>query len=354
MKTVHVSASKDYEIYIGSDLICKAGSYIVSVKPQCTAVIISNDTVAPLYTQKLIKSLTLEGYSVLTYIIPDGESYKTQETYFAILSFLAQNHLTRSDLIIALGGGVVGDLTGFVAATYLRGVDYIQIPTTLLAMVDSSVGGKTAIDLPQGKNLVGAFYQPKMVLCDLDALKTLPQEIFTDGCAEVIKYAVLYDQALFTHLQNKGLEFDREYVISRCVELKRNVVCEDEFDTGSRQKLNFGHTIGHAIEANSNFTISHGRAVAMGMGIITKAAGNAGICSNEVYTNLCSVLRTFMLPSTAPMELNYTAQKLLDAALSDKKRSGSWVNLILPQDIGNCIIQKTDISSLKAIIESGM
>lgn len=354
MKTVQVSASKDYDIHIGSGIICQAGSYIAAVKPACTAVIISNETVAPLYASLLTDSLTSEGYQVLSCIIPDGEIYKNQETYFHVLSFLAQNHLTRSDLIIALGGGVVGDLTGFVAATYLRGIDYVQIPTTLLAMVDSSVGGKTAIDLPQGKNLVGAFYQPKLVLCDTDALKTLPQDIFTDGCAEVIKYGVLYDQSLFSHLQELGLDFDREYVISRCVELKSDVVCEDEFDTGARQKLNFGHTIGHAIEANSHFTISHGRAVAMGMGIITKAACHCGMCSDSVYKELCSVLRNFTLPVSAPMDSAYTAQKLLASALSDKKRTGGSVNLILPQRIGNCIIQKTDISCLQAIMESGM
>ena len=187
-----------------------------------------------------------------------------------LLNFLAENKLTRSDALIALGGGVVGDLTGFAAATYLRGIDYIQIPTTLLAAVDSSVGGKTAIDLPSGKNLVGAFYQPKLVLCDTDTLNTLPEDIFRDGCAEVIKYGVLYDAELFAHLDESGLSFDREAVIARCVELKRDVVAEDEFDRGKRQKLNLGHTIGHGIEACSGYGISHGKAVAMGMTIITK------------------------------------------------------------------------------------
>lgn len=358
MKTVTVNASKSYDVLIGTELLANSGKYISAVKKPCTAAIISNVTVWPLYGDLLAASLENSGFRVIHYNIGDGESYKNQQTYLQILSFLADNNVTRSDLIIALGGGVVGDITGFSAATYLRGVDYIQIPTTLLAMVDSSVGGKTAIDLPQGKNLVGAFYQPKLVLCDLSALDTLSKDVFTDGCAEVIKYGVLYDPQLFAHLSQHGLEFDREYVISRCVCLKRDVVAEDEFDTGARQKLNLGHTIGHAIEKNSNFTLSHGRAVALGMAIITKSACHEGICSEEVYDHIISVLKKFTLPSSI-QEITtecsqYEAHLLWSTALSDKKRSGGTVNLIIPQNIGECIIQKTDINQLKSIIESGL
>lgn len=173
-------------------------------------------------------------------------------------------------MVVALGGGVVGDLAGFAAASYLRGIRFIQVPTTLLAAVDSSVGGKTAIDLPAGKNLAGAFCQPSLVLCDTDTLNSLPLDIFRDGCAEVIKYGVLYDPKLFAHLEEKGLSFDREAVITRCVELKRDVVMEDEFDTGARMKLNLGHTVGHGVEAKSHFAISHGKAVAIGMAIVSR------------------------------------------------------------------------------------
>ena len=204
--------------------------------------------------------------------------------------------MTRSDLIVALGGGVTGDLAGFAAATYLRGIRFIQIPTTLLAAVDSSVGGKTAIDLPAGKNLAGAFYQPDLVLRDTDTPATLPEDIFRDGCAEVIKYGVLYDPELFVLLEKEGPAFDRETVISRCIQHKRDVVQLDERDTGLRMKL--GHTIGHGIEKCSNYTISHGKAVAAGMAIVSRSASALGHCCGETCKRIEKVLEEFSLPIT--------------------------------------------------------
>ena len=260
------------------------------------------------------------------------------------LNFLAQNHITRSDCILALGGGVTGDMAGFAASTFLRGIPYIQVPSSLLAMVDSSVGGKTAIDLPVGKNLVGAFYQPSLVICDLNTLNTLPGSVFCDGCAEVIKYGVLYDADLFAHLESNGLQFDRESVISRCVELKRNVVAEDEFDNSARQKLNLGHTIGHGVEAQSNFTVTHGQAVAIGMAIIAKSRCIA------IYERLVSVLQKFQLP----VKTDFTAKQLFTSALSDKKRSGEIVNLIIPEAIGKCNISPIFVDELESLIEEGL
>ena len=252
--------------------------------------------------------------------------------------------MTRSDHLVALGGGVVGDLTGFAAATYLRGIAYIQVPTTLLAMVDSSVGGKTAIDLPSGKNLAGAFCQPKLVLCDTDTLATLPEDIFRDGCAEVIKYGILYDPDLFAHLTEKGLAFDRKAVITRCVELKRDVVTQDEFDTGLRMKLNLGHTVGHGIEAISNFSLSHGKAVAIGMAIVSRASR----CPDGQKILAC--LERFGLPTTT----DYAPADIYRCALSDKKRSVATVSLILPRAIGSCAIVPTPIADLKSFIEAGL
>lgn len=350
MKTVAVDASRRYQVLIGANLLEDCANYISQIKKTCTVAIISDSNVFPLYGTIVSESLQNAGFQVHSYVFSAGEASKTPETYLNILQFLANNHLTRSDLILALGGGVVGDIAGFAAATYLRGTDYIQIPTSLLAMVDSSVGGKTAIDLPEGKNLVGAFYQPILVLCDVMALSTLPEPVFTDGCAEVIKYGVLYDEALFAHLASLGKKFSREDVIARCVELKRNVVAEDEFDTGARQKLNLGHTVGHAIEKNSNFSITHGRAVAMGMGVITKAGVSLGLCAEDVYQKLVSTLSSFGLPYTT----NMNAQDLFDAALSDKKRSGGNVNLVIPERIGHCILLKTPITQLKSLLESGL
>lgn len=349
MKTVTVSASKNYDVIIGSGVQNFIGDFLQKSGYRNVAII-SDTNVWPLYGDSVSKNITVSGIRCCSYVFPAGEASKTGEVYLDILNFLAENHITRTDAIIALGGGVVGDMTGFAAATFLRGISFIQMPTSLLAMVDSSVGGKTAIDLPAGKNLAGSFYQPSLVLCDLDTLSTLPKEIFRDGCAEIIKYGVLYDPTLFSHLLDKGLDFDQEDVISRCVELKRNVVNEDEFDRGSRQKLNLGHTIGHGIEANSNFTVSHGQAVAMGISIVSKAGLALGITSPNTYQDVIRVLNKFSLP----VSTNADANSLYSSALSDKKRSNSTINLIIPCEIGNCCIYPTETTNLKSFIEAGL
>ena len=350
MKTIEVKASRTYQVLIGSGLLPSLGDRIRSVCKAGKAAVISDSNVFPLHGQAAMDSLQSAGLEVIHYVIPAGEESKNGSIYLDLLNFLAENQLTRSDCLIALGGGVVGDLTGFAAATYLRGVAYIQVPTTLLAAVDSSVGGKTAIDLPAGKNLCGAFYQPSLVLCDTDTLNTLPEDIFRDGCAEVIKYGILYDPALFDHLRTKGLSFHREEVIARCVELKRDVVMEDEFDTGARMKLNLGHTIGHGVEAQSHFAISHGKAVAIGMAIVARAAAKAGICAPETADEIISVIETFGLPTAT----EFDAELLFASALSDKKRAGGTVNLIVPAAIGDCLIHPIEVTKLKSFIEAGL
>lgn len=350
MNVVKVNASTAYEVKIGSGLLSDLGTDVAKVTKAGIAAIVSDTNVWPLYGEAAKKSLENAGFTVMSYVFPAGESSKNGSTYLALMNFLAENHVTRSDCLVALGGGVVGDLTGFAAATYLRGVSYIQVPTTLLAAVDSSVGGKTAIDLDSGKNLVGAFYQPKLVLCDIDTLQTLSENIFRDGCAEVIKYGILYDAQLFVHLQAHGLVFDREMVITRCVELKRDVVAEDEFDTGSRMKLNLGHTIGHGVEAGSHYSVSHGKAVAIGTAIVSRAAAKYGICTCQTAEQIERILQQFGLPT----DTEYSSQVLFEAALSDKKRSGGTVNLIVPEEIGRCIIRPTDVNDMKAFIEAGL
>ena len=350
MKTVDVTASGSYQVLIGSGLLTRLGELAANVLKPGSAAIISDSNVFPLYGKQARDSLENAGFHVIEYIFPAGESSKNGAVYLDILNFLAQNHITRTDCIVALGGGVVGDMSGFVAATYLRGIAYIQVPTTLLAAVDSSVGGKTAIDLPAGKNLAGAFYQPKLVLCDTDTLNTLPEDIFRDGCAEVIKYGILYDPALFAQLEADGLGFDRQSVIHRCVELKRDVVAEDEFDTGARMRLNLGHTIGHGVEANSNFTVSHGKAVAIGMAIVSRSAANADICDRETCSRILSILDRFGLPANT----DCTANQIYTSALSDKKRMGGKVNLIIPERIGYCRIQPTDVNEIQSFIQAGL
>lgn len=350
MKTVTVSASSSYEVKIGSGLLPSLGHELSGVCSASKICIVSDSHVWPLWGKTAVTSLERAGFTVIHFVFPAGEASKNGSVYLELLNFLAENHMTRSDCIVALGGGVVGDMTGFAAATFLRGIAYVQVPTTLLAMVDSSVGGKTAIDLDAGKNLAGAFYQPKLVLCDTDTLNTLPEDIFRDGCAEVVKYGVLYDRELFDRLAERGLSFDRESVIARCVELKRNVVAEDEFDTGNRMKLNLGHTVGHGIEASSHFTVSHGKAVAIGMAIVSRAGCALGICGEDTRDAVIAVLERFGLPT----DTDCSPENIYTSALSDKKRSGGTVNLIVPEKIGFCRIQKTPVSQLLSFIEAGM
>ena len=350
MTVVTVSASKTYDIKIGSGLLPAIGAEAAALGKASKACIVSDDTVFPIYGTLITKSLEEAGFEVSHYIFPAGEESKSGANFLTLVNTLAEQKLTRTDLIVALGGGVVGDLAGFAAATFLRGIRFIQVPTTLLAMVDSSVGGKTAIDLPAGKNLCGAFCQPSLVLCDTDVLNSLPGDIFRDGCAEVIKYGVLYDPELFAHLREKGLSFDREAVIRRCVELKRDVVMEDEFDTGARMKLNLGHTVGHGVEARSHFGLSHGKAVAIGMAIVSRTAAKRGLCEKEACDALLAVLDRFGLPSST----EYSADDLYAYTLSDKKRSGGTVKLIVPKYIGLCEIVPTPVSELKSFIEAGL
>ena len=350
MKTVSVQATKSYNVHIGEGLLNHLGEYAAAVHKICKVAVISDTNVWPHYGQTAKNALEKSGFNVINYIFPAGEASKNGTVYLDILNFLAEAQLSRSDLLIALGGGVVGDMTGFVAATYLRGINFIQIPTTLLAMVDSSVGGKTAIDLPAGKNLAGAFYQPALVLCDLKTLNTLPMDVLRDGCAEVIKYGILYDNDLFSHLSEKAMNFDRESVIARCVELKRNVVAEDEFDHGNRQKLNLGHTIGHGIEACSQYNISHGSAVAAGMAIVARAAMLHNYCDAHCTNQILHILNAFGLPTNTI----YDAEALYKCALSDKKRAGGIVNLIVPKNIGDCYILPTPTDAIKEFIATGL
>lgn len=350
MKSVRVTASRNYEVLIGSGLLPSIADHVTAMNRVRKVCIVSDSNVWPLYGTTVQEALQKAGLESIQFVFPAGEASKNAETYLQLLQYMAENAMTRTDLIIALGGGVVGDLAGFAAATYLRGIPYIQAPTTLLAAVDSSVGGKTAIDLSAGKNLVGAFYQPSLVLCDTDCLNTLPDSVFRDGCAEVIKYAILYDEELLSHLMARGLGFDRELVISRCVELKRDVVARDEFDTGDRMRLNLGHTIGHAVEKLSNFAVSHGQAVAIGTAIVTRSSCCAGICDGSTKDRVLTVLDKFGLP----VSTDYPAEALCRCAMSDKKRMGGTVNLIIPERIGFCRIEPTPVENMQSFIQAGL
>ncbi len=350
MTTVTISASKTYDIKIGSHLLGTIGQEMAALGRACKVCIVSDSNVFPLYGDTVKESLEKAGFAVSEFVFPAGEASKNAATFITLLNELAKMGLTRSDMIVALGGGVTGDLAGFAAACYLRGIRFVQVPTTLLAAVDSSVGGKTAIDLDAGKNLAGAFCQPSLVICDTDTLNTLSDDVFRDGCAEVIKYAVLYDPELFALLAREGLGFDREEVITRCVRWKQSVVMEDEFDTGARMKLNLGHTIGHGVEARSNFAISHGTAVGIGMAIVTRGAAACGFSSQNCCDRVNDLLTRFGLPVTT----EYSAEELFAFTLSDKKRRGDSVSLIIPREIGFCEIVPTPVDTLKSFIQAGL
>lgn len=350
MKTIEINASKTYQVIIGGNLLAKSGEYILArLQTPCTAVLVSDDRVYELYAEMIKRSLKEAGFKVTEYIFPHGEQSKTLTTAGKLWSFLAEQEITRKDIIVALGGGVVGDLSGFAAANYLRGISFIQIPTSLLAMVDASVGGKTAVDLPEGKNLVGAFWQPELVLCDYTVLETLPEEYLTDGMAEVIKYGFISDMELLDILK-EPLTGKIEDVIARAITDKKVLVEADERDRGSRQLLNLGHTLGHAIEKCSNFSLSHGQAVAIGMVLVTKAAVKREFCEADILTNLLSLLEKYNLPC----ETAYSAEEIYKAAAHDKKRMGETITLVLPKSLGKSVLYPLEVEELPEFIKDGM
>ena len=349
MKTVKVNASTPYNILIGNGLLDKCGELCLDVCAPCKACIVTDDTVAALYLERAKRSMEQAGFEVISFVFPHGEKNKNTKTLVEIVEFLAENRMTRSDIAVALGGGVVGDMCGFAAATYMRGIKFIQIPTTLLAAVDSSVGGKTAVDLAAGKNLFGAFHQPSLVICDYSTLDTLSENIFADGCAEVIKYGIINDRAFFDRL-SVGIKCQTECVIATCVANKARIVERDECESGERQLLNLGHTIGHAIEVCSEFKISHGSAVAIGTVIATRAAVKMGLCEEREL----ELIKEAFERESLPVSCDFTAEKLSAVASGDKKRSGEAITLVIPYAIGDTRLLKLPIDGLTDFISKGL
>ncbi len=350
MTTVHITASLEYDVLIERGILDRAGELVKPVLKGKTICIVSDDNVFPIYGERVMKSFENAGFRAVSFVFPHGEKSKSISVYTELLEFLLENRFTRSDSLVALGGGVVGDLTGFAAATYQRGIRFIQIPTTLLAMVDSSVGGKTAVNLEHGKNQVGAFYQPSMVICDPETLKTLPQEQFLCGCGEIIKYAVFGSREFFNQLKSHDVEAQLEYVITKSVEMKRDVVAQDERDTGARMILNLGHTIGHAIEACSNFEVLHGQGVAIGMAVISRAANKMGYLSDEDLGEIISLIKQYGLPT----ETDFSAEQLYGAALADKKADDDSITIVVPTAIGHAELKKIPKAELYDWIKAGI
>lgn len=344
-----VHASAPYPVYIGGGLLEHCGTLAARHSGGRCAVI-CDDTVCGLYGRQVCRSLEAAGLSPVLYAFPAGEQHKTLETYGAILGFLAESHITRSDCVVALGGGVAGDMAGFAAGTYQRGIDFIQVPTTFLAASDASVGGKTAVDLPAGKNLAGVFWQPRAVICDTETFATLPESAFQDGAAETLKHGLIADGEFFRFLMTEDMRQHLDAVVRRNVEIKAAVVAEDEREQGRRKILNFGHTLGHAIEKCSGYQVSHGHAVATGMVLASRAAEAMGFGGKGTLEAVLAACERYGLPTSCP----YSAGELYAAATGDKKRSGGHIDVVILREVGQAETVQLDMEGLRAFTEAAL
>lgn len=348
MRTVKVEASsKTYDVIIGRGLFSDLGEYIRSVLGTARLCVVTDTNVDRLYGERL--AAVLERSDFVKFVIEAGEKSKCIATWSALLNFLAENSFDRGDAIVAFGGGVVGDLAGFAASAYMRGIRFVQVPTTLLAAVDSSVGGKTAVDLDGGKNLCGCFWQPEAVLCDPDMTDTLPPEVFADGMGEVIKYVFLSEK-LSPDMLLGDIHENLEDIITACVEIKRDIVNADERDTGCRALLNLGHTAAHAIEKLSEYKISHGAAVAQGLVIAARGAAHLGVCNASVPMEVSELLAKNGIGEKCP----FSAAELASAAMGDKKKNGKNITLILPERTGHSVLHPISTDGLEAFFAAGL
>ncbi len=355
MKTLTVALpGREYDIVIERGLLDGAGERIRAVCPRAKRLFVVTDShVGPLYYNRLKGSLLRAGFDENVYVVPAGEKSKCAATLSALWEAMAELGLTRTDAVIALGGGVVGDLTGLAAATILRGVDFIQIPTTLLAQVDSSVGGKVAIDLEAGKNLAGAFWQPRLVLMDPDTLDTLPLNVFMDGMAEVVKYGCIWDKSFFEFLEvrpdRESLMGSIEHILYTCCDIKRQVVTEDERDTGARMILNFGHTIGHAYELAGRYVEwTHGEAVAAGMCLAAKLGVALGVTPEDIPARIEELCASLGLPTAISC-----GSEIYAAAIGrDKKGAGADIAVVLLEELGRAATRKMPKAELLSLVES--
>lgn len=344
MSLVEVKTHNGYNVIIENGLLKKIPSLVPGMANFSTVCIISDSNVAPLYLEKLQQGFEDKKKKVLSYVFPAGERSKCLSVYADIVSFLAKNGFKRNDLLVALGGGVVGDMCGFVASTYHRGVKYIQVPTSLLAGIDSSVGGKTALDIPEGKNLIGSFYQPIGVYFDIDTIRSLPKHEFENGLGELVKYGVLMGGDLWYELNKSNVDFAKCILLS--IQYKAMVVEKDEFDLGLRTLLNLGHTLGHSLEKLSDFTFPHGLAVAYGLRQMAKASYMSKYCSEKVYRDISNVLDRFGLP----LKALYSNRALIQEVGKDKKAQSDSISLIVIRGIGNCTVEKVKLCYLEAFL----
>ena len=354
MNTISVDLTSDsYQIYVGHHLLAQVGKLIRSYTSGSKILLVTHPDLNKFYGTELLTSLESTGYSVTTATVSTGEHAKSFDSYQKLVSILAEHRFTREDIVVGLGGGVIGDLAGFVAATYMRGCALVHIPTSLLAMIDSSIGGKTAIDLPFGKNLVGAFYNPRAVIADLELLNSIPAPLLQDSCGELIKYGVLSGQDLFNKIslaRNPVQVIDvscRQELIQACIEIKKSVVEADFKEAGSRKLLNLGHTLGHAIETLSNFELGHGSCVAAGTAMMAKACFKLGLCSSDDAKSIAELTQSYGLPTST----SFTVEELYNAALHDKKSHADSIDMALIYGIGDVRIERKSFTELKQLIE---
>ncbi len=349
-RVIPVRVRQGYDVVIGRDLLKNSGQLVRATIGDCRLAVVTDTNVAKLYLSPVLASLKAAGFDACSFVFPAGEAHKRMNTLSDMLEFFADQHLTRKDCVVALGGGVTGDMAGFAAGCYLRGIRYVQMPTTLLAAVDSSVGGKTAVDLSAGKNLAGLFHQPSLVVCDTDTFETLSADEFANGAAEAIKTGILDDEALFSLFESGDARQNISDIVEQCVAFKARIVEADETETGIRKTLNLGHTAGHAIERCSDFTIPHGHAVAVGLAIIARAAERLGWAKEPIAGRITHALARNGLPITT----SFSAEALAEAALSDKKRAGGTITLVVPNKIGDCALLDIPVEDLLRVFRAGM
>ena len=355
-RVVRVTTSeRAYDVHVTPGVIDRTGELVRASAGGERAFVVTDTNVGPLYLERVRASLEGAGYETASLAFEAGEASKRAGTWARCLEAIAQAGLTRDDVVVALGGGVVGDLAGFAGASYMRGCAVAQVPTSLLAMVDSSVGGKTAIDLEAGKNLAGAFWQPRVVVADPRCLATIDHDLLTDSCGEVIKHGVLADPALFAELERAPInsgnypEDDLAAVIARNIEIKRDVVDADEHERGVRQTLNLGHTIGHAVEAASGFALGHGTCVAIGLCAIARAAAATGACDEQVARRIERVVDAHGLPTDTLLD----HARIVELAAHDKKRHGDGVNVIVPRAIGSVEVRRVSMGEFARLVDLG-
>lgn len=350
MEKITVKGSTSYNVVVEHNILDRVGELMRNKFAGKKALIVTDSNVAPLYLHTVETSFKESGYETYSITLAPGDESKSIDNYVNLLQFLADHHFAGSDIIVGLGGGMIGDLAGFVAATYKRGMKCVLVPTTLLAMVDASVGGKTAVNMSTGKNQVGIIRNPSIVLCDPNTLSSLSRDNLKEGYAEIIKYGILTGSDVIDMLRTAVDNKNYYDVICISIAIKRDVVVMDEGDKGIRQFLNLGHLVGHAIEAATNYSISHGKAVAAGLAIEARAAAMSGFAGMSTYLEIASILKEFHFDITHP----YNISDLEPYLVSDKRIDDSKIKLIIPVEIGNCVMKEIEMSELVNYLKRGL